>query len=580
MLVRRFFLSRSAVGSPHLRCCSTSLQTSPISPDIVELEPAKKIQIAVIGSGPSGCYVADYLTKKNSNIHVDIYEKLPVPFGLLRYGVAPDHPEVKNLEAKFKDMFRSQRVTWIGNIEAGRSIPIKLLLHAYSAVVISTGANMDKELGIPGEHLGNVFGAREFVNYYNTYPSPHATPKHSLFQMVEGETGPIHSAVVIGNGNVGLDVTRVLASSYKYWCPTDMNCAAIKHLMDNRIRNVHVVGRRGVEHSAFTIAEFRELTKFESQNSIEVGVEQFDLHHILSLATNQSRAKRRLFELVHKFTPQGKLAEAATSRGSSEHHHNISKLDRGPCHIHFQYNRRPVEFLPHPKRREMVGAVRFEVANDSSNTPPTYVLQPCEVVLKSIGYSSQPVRGVPFNLEKKIVDNVEGRVVGEGRLYCSGWCKRGATGVIVHTMMDAHATGQAILDDIENRVVRQTGEQLGKYSLLDYFVEKGLHPISTNALARIWKVEEERGIDLGKRYEKIPSADDMLDIAMSGKIGKLAQNRVRGTANARPDALMYLNELLDDTTDMKDFAKEFWKDIPALIGKDASRRGVNIKELH
>lgn len=582
------------MGSTQLRCCSvpvgSDVESSCSIPSETVTVENKKIQIAVVGSGPSGCYVADYLTKKNPNIHVDIYEKLPVPFGLLRYGVAPDHPEVKNLEQKFKDMFKTSRVTWIGNIEVGRSIPVDLMLTAYTAVVFSTGANQDKELLIPGEHLGNVFGAREFVNFYNTYPSPHGNPHRCPFQLQGGLSGPITDAVVIGNGNVALDVVRVLASSYKYWCTTDMNCAAIKQLIDNKIRNVHVVGRRGVEHSAFTIAEFRELTKFESSNKISVKVDEFDLAKILELPQNQNRAKKRLFELVHKFTSQENFNTDAGSLPSGQQQGKVAKVDRGPCNVHFRYNLKPVEFLPHPRQREMVGGVRFEVTKaitpemqaevgDQNGNAPFYVVQPCELVLKSVGYASQAIRGVPFNNEKFVMENHQGRIAGKLRLYCSGWCKRGATGVIVHTMADAHATAQSILDDLENKVVKQQADQLGKYSLLDYFIEKNLYPISNTALGRIWKVEEERGIDLGKRYEKIPAVDDMLEIAMGGKLGKLAENRVRRTANARPEALLYLDQLLDETTDMRSFSKEIWKDIPKLLNKDATSRGIDMNKL-
>lgn len=575
------------------RWTSTTSEISEIPAGSVEIDAPRgqKIQIAVIGSGPSGCYVADYLTKKNPNIHVDIYEKLPVPFGLLRYGVAPDHPEVKNLETKFKEMFRTKRVTWLGNMDVGRSIPLKTMLEAYTAVVMSTGANKDKMLHIPGEDLGNVFGAREFVNYYNTYPSPHGSPTHCPFQFHGGQSGGIRDAVIVGNGNVAVDVARVLSSSYKYWCETDMNGAAIKELVDNRIRHLHIVARRGVEHSAFTIAEFRELTKFDSKNEVNVDVEAFNLDDMLALPSSQNRAKKRLLELVHKFTARGKAAAVPQAQDSGgdrvEDHHRDerkpSKLDRGPCTISFRYHLRPVAFVPHPQHRGMVGGVRFEatqpVPEGADPADPTYVVIPCQVAFKSIGYASEPIRDVPFDQERSIVANDHGRVRGRDRLYCSGWCKRGATGVILHTMADAHATAQAILDDLENRVVKQTTPQLGKYALLDYFIEKQLYPISINALERIWNVEVERGIDLGKRSEKVAHTEDMLEIAMGGKVGKRAHNRVRGISNGRPDALMYLDELLDDDTDMREFAKKFSRELPSLMDRDAVERGLNMKAL-
>ena len=200
--------------------------------------PRKKVQIAIVGSGPSGCYVADFLTRNNPHVHVDMFEKLPVPFGLSRYGVAPDHPEVKNVEQKFKEMFESKRVSWLGNVEVGKELPLDVLRSSYTAVVLATGAYGERRLDVPGEELGNVFNARQFVNYYNTYPYPHGSPQHCPFEFQGKE--PVRDVVIIGNGNVSLDLARVLGTSYKRWCPTDMNGLAIQELMLNRIEHHHL----------------------------------------------------------------------------------------------------------------------------------------------------------------------------------------------------------------------------------------------------------------------------------------------------------------------------------------------------
>lgn len=550
-------------GSWLARCNAASgsgIVTEVISPAAVE-SISRKIQIAVVGSGPSGCYVADFLTKKNPTIHVDLYEKLPVPFGLLRYGVAPDHPEVKNLEQKFTDLFKSNRVTWIGNVDVGKEIPIKSLLDSYTAVVVATGADNDKSLHIPGEHLGNVMSARQMVNYYNTVPFPHGSPKICPFDF-----GGVRDVTIIGNGNVALDVTRALSASYKYWCPTDMNCFAIKAFIQNKIRSINIVGRRGVEHSAFTIGEFRELTNFQSHNKITVRVDDFNLEEKLALPECQTRAKKRMLELVHKFVGSEKEPLDALSGEA-----NLRKTDRGPCTIAFRYNLKPIEILPHPTRRDCVGAVRFEKCgpgSESLNDHDRFVVIPSQVVLKSVGYLSSPIRGVPFDEVKGVVPNNHGRVTDAARVYCTGWCKRGATGVIVSTMMDAQETARSILDDLENKVLRQRESEDGKFGLIDMFIAKKMFPISMAALERIWNVEKERGIDLGKRSEKINSVNDMVEIGMAGKVGKNAHNRVRGIANARPDAFLYLGELLDDETDLSQFAKELGKEVPLHLAAD------------
>jgi len=539
---------------------------------------AAKWQVAVVGSGPSGCYVADYLTRKHDGLHVDIYEKLPVPFGLLRYGVAPDHPEVKNLEDKFKTLIASPKCTWIGNVTIGKDVTVEQLLESYSAVVVCTGASSDRSLDIPGEDLIGVVSARQFVNYYNTYPHPYGSPAMCPVDLAQAT-----DAVIIGNGNVAVDVARVLASSYKYWCPTDMNCSAVKEFMQhNRLQRVHVVGRRGPEHSAFTTAEFRELTTFKSENSVRVSVDPFDLTQMLLKPECQARPKRRLLELIHKFssTPAAAAAAAAentAAAGSSDggSSKKLKALERGSCHVQFRYHLRPVAFLPRPDDRRVLGAVRFERVNPAStDTTREFINIPCSVAFKSVGYASDPdaVRGVPFDASRKTVENEDGRVkisggAAAGHMYCAGWCKRGPNGVILHTMNDAYGVAQRVLDDMTNGVIEKKPTHGGKYALLDLFVAKNLSPISHHGLQRIWNTEKERGIDLGKRLEKIQRVSDMLDIGGGGKVGKRAHNRVRGIANARPDALMYLSELLDDDTDLSDFAKTMGRDMPRHLAE-------------
>ncbi|KEG11914.1 adrenodoxin reductase [Trypanosoma grayi] len=537
---------------------------------------ARRTQIAVVGSGPSGCYVAHHLTKKRDDIHVDVFERLPVPFGLCRYGVAPDHPEVKHVEQQFLEMFKSGRVTWIGNVEVGKQLPVETLLENYAAVVLATGADSSRRLGIPGEELGGVVSAADLVRYYNTYPFPHGAPRVCPFNIAAAR-----EAVVIGNGNVALDCARVLAASYKYFSPTDMNCVAVRELMQNRIRRVSVVARRGHAHSAFTTAEFRELTRFQP-DTVRVVVDPFDLPGALRVPASNPRARRRLLELLARYTDDagsgsGKSLDGSTLEAPPSRH------ERGPCLVQMRYNLRPVRFLPHPERRNHVGAVVFERTDDveggskehGENAPTVTV--PCDVVLTSVGYRSDAIPGVAFDHARGVIPHSGGRVSEQSRLYCAGWVKNGPKGAIVQSLMDAQETAAAILSDLDNKILPtcsiggdagEGGEEFfGKYGLIDFFVDKRLEPVSVAGLERILHVEAERGVDLGKRLEKIDNVRAMLDVALGGAVGKKANNTIRGITNERPDALLYLNELLDDTTDLAPFARRLAKELPPVMAE-------------
>ncbi|KAF5217622.1 adrenodoxin reductase ferredoxin NADP+ [Trypanosoma cruzi] len=556
---------------------------------------APRVQIAVVGSGPSGCYVARLLTKRRDDIHVDVFERMPVPFGLCRYGVAPDHPEVKNVERQFLEMFKSGRVTWIGNVTIGKDIPVETLLEHYTAVVVATGADANRKLHIPGEELGGVISAGDFVRYYNTYPFPYGSPRFCPFDL---ETA--REAVIIGNGNVAMDCARVMAASYKYFCETDMNCVAIREFMKNRIRRINVVARRGHVHSAFTIAEFRELTRFHS-DTVRVVVDPFDLQEALRVPSANPRARKRLLELVSRFVytsgdgnaAGGNLPDAPPALQQQQQQ---PKHARGPCVVHMRYHLKPLRFLPHPERRNYVGAVEFErtdvdAGENAKNT--TTVRLPCDVAITSVGYFSVDIPGVAFDHARGVIPHQHGRVTGQPRLYCAGWVKNGPKGVILQSLMDAQETVASIFEDLDNKVLptddgistsvpsSPSSEQhadssshvsgaenrgfFGKYGLIDYFVEKRLEPVSVAGLERILHVEEERGIDLGKRLEKIDNVRGMLDVALGGAVGKKANNAIRGITNERPDALLYLNELLDDTTDMAPLARQLAKEVPPLM---------------
>lgn len=563
---------------------------------------SRRLQLAIVGSGPSGFFLANHLTKKHPTLHVDMFERMPVPFGLCRYGVAPDHPDVKKVERQFMDLLKSGRVSWIGNVAVGRDIPVQAMLDHYAAVAFATGADSSHKMHIPGEELGGVVPARDFVSYYNTTPFPFGSPRFCPFDVERTSR-----VVIIGNGNVAMDVARIMAARYQYLCPTDMNCAAIKEMMKNRIQQIDIVARRGVEHSAFATAEFRELAKYQGSR-VAVKVDHFDLKAAVAAvpATKNPRAHARMMELVHQYamtaeqTAEEAMRIATTAEGTPLSTSAAEKAaaiptphriedGRGPCTAHFRYNLTPVALLPSPYRKNYVGGVLFRHSNSraasASSTketaPASYCVVPCDLVLTSIGYRSDGVAGVPFDEKAGVIPNDGGRVRGASRLYCSGWVKNGAKGVILHSTIDAQETASTMVADLEAGIIPSsatdpeeareggggataaaTTTMYGKYGLVDYFVEKKLEPVSVAGVERIFHVEMQRGIDLGKRLEKVNAVRDMLDIALGGEVGKKADERIRHITPSRADAMLYLKELLDDDTDLAPLAHSLAKDLP------------------
>ncbi|XP_054763347.2 NADPH:adrenodoxin oxidoreductase, mitochondrial-like [Lytechinus pictus] len=243
--VLRRFLSRQ------LHVCQSCLHQTRHPVRLRSSQASSNPRVCIIGSGPAGFYTAQSLLKGDKSLHVDIYDRLPVPFGLVRYGVAPDHPDVKNVINQFTTLATAGRCSFIGGVSIGKDVQVKELLEAYSAVVLSYGAEGDKMLNVPGEDLPGFYSARKFVGWYN------GLPEHShLDPMLDTDT-----AVVIGHGNVALDVARILLTPIDILKKTDITASAIEALTRSRVKRVHVVGRRGPLNISFTIKELREMIK-------------------------------------------------------------------------------------------------------------------------------------------------------------------------------------------------------------------------------------------------------------------------------------------------------------------------------
>ncbi|KAH8547737.1 hypothetical protein BGW37DRAFT_222193 [Umbelopsis sp. PMI_123] len=460
----------------------------------------RPMQVAVIGSGPAGFYTAHRVLKDIADVKIDMFESLPVPHGLVRFGVAPDHPEVKNVMNKFDEVAADDRFTFLGNVHVGdKNLPLSALKAHYDAIVFSYGASEDRRLNIPGEDLRNVFSARSFVGWYNGLP---------LHRELMPDLQSTDTAVVIGQGNVALDIARMLLSPIDELRKTDVTDYALEALSKSRIKHVHVVGRRGPLQAAFTAKELREQMKLPGvrfntdvellQNELTAGAEYM----------NKSRPLKRLMGILEK--------EAyATNTVSGDKSWTLDFL-RSPSRIipdSTNYNVKAIEY----EINRLDGPVESRRAVGTGE----YITQECGLILRSIGYKSIAMDGVPFDDARGRVPNKFGKIVdGDNEvpgMYTAGWLKSGPTGVIATTMNDAYETadtlaadfveGKPFLGDM-NGIEQKTGSQ----GLLQIFKDSKIRPINYVDWKLIEAMEFEAGKKIGKPREKFGRIEEMLAV--------------------------------------------------------------------
>ncbi|KAH8681415.1 hypothetical protein BX600DRAFT_446501 [Xylariales sp. PMI_506] len=496
---QRQALSRSSVAALKYFHSSSALQNG------------RSFRMAVVGSGPAGFYTAYRVMSKLKGAKVDMYEALPVPFGLVRFGVAPDHPEVKNCQDKFEEVASSPDFTFIGNVSVGSpsghsdgcTIPLQLLTQHYDAILFAYGASKDKKLGIPGEsNLNGVYSAREFVGWYNGLPEyAHLAP-----DLTQGE-----EAVIIGQGNVALDVARILLENVDVLRKSDITEAAIETLVRSKIKRVHVVGRRGPMQAAYTIKEVRELMKLHG-----VGFHQVDMDLMPDEISKLPRAQKRLMEVIVK--------------GST------AKVEDGMKSWSLDFCLSPTEFLGASNGR--VRSTVFERTTLTSPFDPASKVIgggenleiPSSVAFRSIGYKSTALPG--FSEAGILFDDRSGviRNDGLGRIftsddgkdspahlpgfYCAGWVKRGPTGVIASTMQDAFTTGDVIVADWTSQQAFLPNQDNRGFEAVKYNESNSNCKVITwEDWHKINKAEKERGRLTGKEREKFTSTAEMLSAA-------------------------------------------------------------------
>jgi ferredoxin/flavodoxin---NADP+ reductase len=446
---------------------------------IARVSSPANLRVAVVGSGPAGFYAASALLAADLDVDVDLIERLPTPWGLVRLGVAPDHPNIKAVSRAFERTAAQPGFRFFGNVEVGRDVTHAELRGLYDAVVYSVGAQADRRLGIPGEDLPGSWAATEFVAWYNGHPD---------FQELEFDLSH-ERAVVIGNGNVALDVARMLALTPEELAPTDTTDAAIDAINGAGIREILVVGRRGPVQAAWTPVEVGELGELAGADVVvdpaQLELDAASAAELEAAAPTVKRSIEHLREYAAR-TPDGK-----------------------PRRIVLRFLASPVTIIGDGKV-EAIELVRNELVQGRAVATDERETVPCGIVFRSVGYRGVALPGVPFDDGSGTIPNEGGRV--EPGLYAAGWIKRGPSGVIGTNKKDATETIALLVEDGQAGKLPPRGEG----TLEDLLSERGVDAILYAGWEAIDRAERGAGEPHGRPRIKLATWDDLLAAARAG----------------------------------------------------------------
>lgn len=440
-------------------------------------------KIAIIGSGPSAFYAAQALFKSELNIQVDMFEKLPTPFGLLRGGVAPDHQQMKTVAKSYEKIAQHDSFRFFGNVEIGKDVSFENLKKHYHAIIVAVGAETDRKMNIPGEDATGSHTATEFVAWYNGQPSYQS----KAFNLAGT------SAIIIGQGNVAVDVTRILAKPISELQKTDITQNAINHLKNSNITDIYMIGRRGPAQSAFTVLELKELGHIEGVN--------VKIHDTLQLSKEDkeeleqsSKARKNIEELIHLKTKET-LKEKKT--------------------IHILFYSSPIEII---KENGRIKKVRFE-KNRLEGTSGIQKAHPtgetfdidCDLLFRSIGYRGVPFKGLPFDDRSATIPNNKGQVTKmDGSIvknvFVTGWIKRGPSGVIGTNRSDSIETVATCLNQLDSASIEDPRD------IISVLSEHNIQYLSYADWKVIDEYEIAQGEKVGKPREKLTSIKQILSI--------------------------------------------------------------------
>jgi ferredoxin/flavodoxin---NADP+ reductase len=450
--------------------------------------------VAIVGSGPSGYFAAASLLKfadatDDADVRVDMLEMLPTPWGLVRSGVAPDHPKIKSISAQFEKTAVDPRFRFFGNIVVGDHVQAAELAERYDAVIYAVGAQSDRSLGIPGEDLPGSVAAVDFVGWYNAHP-------HFEEMAPDLSTG---RAIVVGNGNVALDVARILVTDPDVLATTDIADHALKALHDRGVEEVLIVGRRGPLQAPFTTLELRELGHLEGLADVDVIVDPADFADIsdedVEAAGKTVRNNIKVLRGYAELEPRGAKRRI------------VFRFCTSPIEIKGEGR---VESIVLGRNRLVEDNGRI-VAKDTGEREEV----PAQLVVRAVGYRGVPTPGLPFDERSGTIPHTAGRIDGSDNEYVVGWIKRGPTGVIGSNKSDSQETVDTLLSDLSGAQLADVDADYSE-TLVEWLVERQPKLITDDHWKLINEYERAAGEALGRPRVKITSVAELLRIGGHG----------------------------------------------------------------
>lgn len=501
-------------GPAAFRCYRVRI--GPVNESWRKNEVTPPIRVAIIGAGPAGIYAADILAKSGLEVSIDLFERLPAPYGLVRYGVAPDHPRIKQIIVALYKILQRGDIRLFGNVEIGLDISIEELRERYDAVILATGADRDARLEIPGAELPQSYGAADFVSWYDGHPDyPREWPLAA------------EQVAVLGAGNVALDVARVLAKHLPELMSTEVPANVVAELEKNPVTDVHVFGRRGPAQVKFTPLELRELGRVADVDVV-VSEEDFDFDKGSDEAMRSSNQQRQVVKILTSYASQDPDDRRASRR------------------IHLHMFEAPAQIVADgdgnvsaliTERTRLTGDGTVEGTGE-------FTTWPVQAVYRAVGYFSSPVPGVPFDDKRGVVPNIEGRVVDKPGsdwivpgLYATGWIKRGPVGLIGSTKSDAQETVAHLVEDAAADLLHAPLDG----SAEDLLKSRGV-PFTT---WQGWEMLDEYERALGEQYGETPIGEtrERVKVVSRRRMAEIARGESHPVDPSDPELIGHPGEM-------------------------------------
>lgn len=445
------------------------------------------LRVAIVGTGPSGFYAAEHLLKRNHHIEIDLFDRLPTPYGLVRGGVAPDHQKIKAVTRVYEKIAANPAVRFFGHVTIGRDLTRDDLLQHYHAVIYAIGAPNDRNLGIPGEKLPGSHAATTFVGWYNGHPD-YAGLGFDLSQ---------ESVAVIGMGNVAVDVVRVLARTQEELKATDIATHALEALAASKVRDIYMIGRRGPVQGAFTNPELKELGELAGADIIVRPQDlELDEGSQAALASGEDRTGEKNLHTLRDFA---------------------SRVAAGkPKRIHLRFFLSPIELTGSGRVEQITLGVNRLVPGAGGDlkaepTGETEIL-PAGLVFRSVGYLGVGLAGLPIDARRGIIPSEQGRIQGSSWEYVVGWIKRGPSGVIGTNKPDSVESVETLLADLDAGRLNHPA-QPARERLEARLAERGVNVVTWQDWQRIDAAEKQRGEAQGRPRVKFTAVEEMLAVA-------------------------------------------------------------------